>query len=186
MVTTELEATPVITPDESRSISTGARRVVLVWLGLWVTTLLGAALAVLWPGLAPAGRPHPALRATVGAIAAILVANARVLSVPFILTAFRFQGSPRLRLVGDVLVAAVLARSAITIGLALGHIGARLLPYIPQLPVEYAAAAAAAGAWVRARDRHPAWRTIARWALLALALLTAGACIEVLATPHAR
>jgi hypothetical protein len=164
----------------------GLRHVLVSYAALWSLTALAAVAGLLWPALAPAGAPHPALHPTLGAIASILSANIGVLLVPFAVVALRFNASRRSRRCGDALLLIVLGRSATTIGLALGHNGTRLLPYIPQLPLEYAAAAIAASAWLRVHT-HPdpaAFGEVARAALLTLALLAAAAVIEVLATPH--
>ena len=190
MVTTELAhpTPPAPAAHDGRQLAGGRiRQVLALWGALWAATALGMLLALPWPAQAPAGRPHPSLHPTLGAIASILATNIGVLIVPFALVALRFQSTRGWRLLADTLVLIVLGRSAITIGLALGHNGTRLLPYLPQLPVEYAAAALAAGVWIEhRREPRTSVRSLASQAVLVLALLAIAAALEVLATPHAR
>ena len=97
-----------------------------------------------WPALGPAARPHATLHPSLDAIASILLNNARVLAAPFILVAARFDRGRVSRVAGDTIVAAILVGNAIAVGFALGRWRGALIPYVPQLPVEYLAAATAA------------------------------------------
>jgi len=153
---------------------------------LWSLTATGALIGIAFPRLAPAGTPHPSLQPSVGAVVGILGQNLRVLAAPYLLAIFRFDRAPRARLAADVLVAAILAANALRIGLALGRWQARLVPYLPQLPLEYLAAATAASAWTDRRYGDADGRTLWRRALFTAVLLAAAAATEVLATPHAR
>jgi hypothetical protein len=167
-----------------RRAVTDARRVTLVFAALWALTGLGTLIGRLLPVLAPGGRPHPSLHDTVGDVAAIAATNARTLSAPFLLTAFRFTMGRRTRTLGDLLVVGLLAGNALRVGLALGRDGGRLIPYVPQLPLEWLAAAVAGGAWLKLR-RHPQTRTVVAYAATVLVLVAVSAAIETLATPHA-
>jgi hypothetical protein len=141
-----------------------------------------------WPALGPAARPHATLHPSLGAIASIVMNNARVLAAPFILLAARFDRGRVSRLAGDTIVTAILVGNGIAVGLALGRWRGALIPYIPQLPVEYLAAATAATSWLSARRHSPlsAPSTVAISAVATLALTAVAAAIEVLLTPHAR
>ena len=156
----------------------------MCWLALTAATTLAAILAVAAPALAPATPPHPTLHPTAGEVASILSHNLRVLAAPFILVAARFERTRASRIAGDAVVAAILAGNAIAVGLALGRWHAALIPFLPQLPVEYLAAATAATAWLDAR-RHRTGTTL-RSAAATLTLTATAAAIEVLLTPHAR
>ncbi|MDQ6815778.1 MAG: hypothetical protein M3018_00005 [Actinomycetota bacterium] len=158
MVTTELASPALPRPTPTSHI----RQVVLLWGGLWAITLMFAVLSLAWPALAPAGRPHPTLHPTLAAVSSIFRTNARVLAVPFVLVLSRFGSGRRSRSAGDAILALTIGTSAATVGLVLGHTGSRLLPYIPQLPVEYAAAAVAAAVWI-AHRRDCRAREIARF-----------------------
>jgi hypothetical protein len=159
----------------------------LCWVTLAAATALSAAAAVAWPALGPGTRPHATLRPSLDAIASILLNNVRVLAAPFILARARFGTTRVSRLAGDTIVATILAGNAITVGLALGRWRGALIPYVPQLPIEYLAAATAAAVWIEAR-RHaspPPWRIVVTSAATTTGLAAAAAVIEVLLTPHA-
>jgi len=160
----------------------------LCWVTLASTTALGAAAAIACPALGPATRPHATLQPSLDAIASILLNNLRVLAAPFILAAARFGATRASRLTGDAIVATILVGNAVAVGLALGRWRGTLIPFVPQLPVEYLAAATAATTWLNAR-RHStlsAPSNVATSAVATLALTAVAAAIEVLLTPHAR
>ena len=159
--------------------------ILLAYAVLWIVTLLGAAVGAVAPELAPAGLPHPTLHGSLGDVASIAGTNARVLSAPFLLAFVRFPAHRRSRQLGDLMIATVLGANALRVGLALGRWQFRLLPYVPQLPLEWLAAALAAAAWLnlRSRSRRPtAFAYLA--AILIVTFVAAG--VETLATPHAR
>ncbi len=160
----------------------------LCWVTLAAATALGAAAAIAWPVLGPATRPHAMLHPSVDAIASILLNNVRVLAAPFILAAARFGATRVSRLAGDAIVATILVGNAVAVGLALGRWREALIPFVPQLPIEYLAAATAAGAWIEVRRDAslPAPRVAAMSAVATIGLAAAAAAVEVLLTPHAR
>ena len=83
------------------------------------------------------------------------------------------------------LMLAVTAASAIPVGIELGRWHAQLLPYIPQLPLEWAALATTVSAWLLIRTNTAAAPT--RSPVLAVAtavLLIAAAALETWCTPH--
>ena len=179
------------TPQADPSATTACGRhwrvsVAAITAGLWLLTAVGALLGLAAPGLAAGGAPHPAVEPSLGAVAEILGQNLRVLAAPYLLAVFRFDRTPRARLAGDVLVAAILASNGLHVGLALGRWQARLLPYLPQLPLEYLAAAVAAGAWTDRRNASADHRALWRRAMVTALLLAAAAATDGLATPHAR
>lgn len=164
------------------------RIVCVCWVTLAAATALGAAAAIAWPALGPTTRPHATLHPSVDAIASILLNNARVLTAPFILAAARFGASGVTRLAGDAIVATILVGNATAVGLALGRWRGALIPFVPQLPIEYLAAAIAATRWIAARRRNvslPAPQTAITSAAATIGLAAAAAAIEVLLTPHA-
>ena len=167
-----------------RRTTTHALRLALVYALLWTITLLGALLGTALPDLAPGGRPHPALQESWGELASIAADNARVLSAPFLLAFFRFPAHPRTRQLGDLLIAGVLGANALRVGLALGRWHTRLIPYVPQLPLEWLAAALAGAAWLALRTGAPRQTAIAYLAAV-LVVVTAAAAVETIATPHA-
>ncbi|MFZ0977401.1 MAG: hypothetical protein WAN22_34615 [Solirubrobacteraceae bacterium] len=160
----------------------------LSWIALAATTALSAAVAMAWPALGPATRPHATLHPSLEAIASIVLNNVRVLAAPFILVAARFDCSRVSRVAGDTIVTAILIGNAIAVGLALGRWRGALIPFIPQLPVEYLAVATAATVWLNARRRSTlsAPSIAVASAVPTLGLTATAAAIEVLLTPHAR
>ncbi|MGH2856940.1 MAG: hypothetical protein ACRDMJ_05585 [Solirubrobacteraceae bacterium] len=158
------------------------------WAALAAVTAVAAATAYMWPSLGPDAAPHPALRPSVGAVVSILVNNLRVLAAPFVLAAARFARVRAGRLAGDAIVAAILASNAISVGLALGRWGTVLVRFIPQLPIEYLAAATAATAWLGARQSptRPTRLDLILQTSLTAALTAIAAVLEVLLTPHTR
>jgi hypothetical protein len=156
--------------------------------GLWVITALAVIAGAADPGIALMRSPHPALHPSVEAWASILATNSRVLCAPLLLAAVGVQHHRWGRRLGDLSVFALLTLNGGLVGVELGRWGTQLLPYLPQLPLEWLAAGASAGGWVIARrasggstDR----RALLLTALLAAGLLAAAAAVEVLLTPHA-
>lgn len=147
-------------------------------------TALGTGLALFDPALAGTTRPHPTLTGSLGDAASILQNNARLLAAPFLLAGLGFQRTPLGRRGGDAIMLALSAASTITVGLELGRWRERLLPYIPQLPIEWAALAVSLTAWLLIRTGQPQRTQITRLAILAAALAIVAASIETWCTPH--
>jgi hypothetical protein len=160
------------------------RRFTLAAGGVLGATLLGALLAVIDPASAGHTAPHPALNGTAGDAVSILANNTTVLAVPYVLWALGLPCHRIGRRLGDVAVATITGQSTLPVGIALAHWRAGLLPYIPQLPLEWAALSTTVAAWLRARDGHPTARALPGLAAITLVLLTAGASLETWATPH--
>jgi hypothetical protein len=156
---TRLRTSPSVgshrTHREARCRRVDVRTACLCWVALAATTALGAVAAMAWPALGPATRPHATLHPSLDAIASIVLNNARVLAAPLILVAARFDRGRVSRVAGDTIVAAILAGNAIAVGVALGRWRGALIPFVPQLPVEYLAAAIAATTWLNARRHSP-------------------------------
>lgn len=149
-------------------------------------TAVGVVVALADPTLAGTTAPHPALTGTVGDAAWILQNNARTLAAPFLLAAVGFPRSRLGRRAGDLTVAALAAASTVPVGLELGRWQTRLLPYLPQLPLEWAALTLAVHAWLTARNQPITIRQLAPLAAVTLVLLVGAAGLETWATPHRR
>ena len=147
-------------------------------------TLLEALIGTAAPALAPSGAPHPTLHGKLDDLASIALTNARVLSAPFLLTLFRFQDHRCTRRLGDLVIGGVLGANALRVGLALGRWHDRLLPYLPQLPLEWLAAALAAVSWLALRNGVRRQTALAYLGAV-LVLVIAAAAVETIATPHA-
>jgi hypothetical protein len=161
-----------------------ARRVAVSYAGLWMVTCVAVLVGAVAPSLAPGGHPHLTLHGTPGDFASIAIANTRVLSAPFLLALFRFPSDRRLRQLGDLLVVVLLGENALRVGLALGRDRGALLPFLPQLPLEWLAAALAAAAWLTLRTNGRR-RTGVAYLAAVLVLVAAAAAIETICTPHA-
>lgn len=174
--------------SEHASDRTAVSDTVKTTAGLFAVTAVGAGLERVWPALPGATAPHRTLHTTLAAIAQILATNLRVLALPFILALTRFQTNRASRLTADGLVIGALAANALNVGIELGRWQARLIPYLPHLPLEYLAVATATAAWLNARRLRRATqpRVTTAYALVTVLLLAVAAVIEVLLTPHAR
>jgi hypothetical protein len=161
-----------------------ARRLGAAAACVWLLTAFGVLLARLAPALAPSTHPHPALHGTLGELASVTADNLRVLAAPFLLAVFRWPDGRVTRRLGDLLIVALIAENTIAVGLALGRWGDRVLPYVPQLPLEWTALGIAGAAWLTARDGGRG-RVLAGYALATFALTISAAAVEVELTPHA-
>jgi hypothetical protein len=160
---------------------------------LWVAgaiatlTLLTALASSLVPELGPATTPHATLHASAGEAVAIAVTNARTLALPLLLCAGRWHTGRLTRHAGDVVVVALVTANAALIGVALGRYPTRLPAYLPHLPLEDAALAIAAGAWLArrlpGRAGAPA-ASLASTVALTLVATIAAALVETYAVPR--
>ena len=118
-------------------------------------TAAGIPLATTRPGARAQRRaPHPTLHGTLGELS-ILADEPAGARPPFVLAAFGVHRSRGGRRFGDLLIATVVTLNTLNVGLAIGHFGTRLLPYLPHLPLEWLALAISLGsAWLELR--HPA------------------------------
>ena len=153
-------------------------------LTVLMVTLAGVSAGLLDPRLAASIRPHPTLTGSIGDWLAILETNLRVLAVPFILAALRFPATRLGRTIGDLIVAALTALSTLTVGIELGRWRARLIAYLPHLPLEWAALSLTLAAWRLIRTGHAPRRLLTELAVWIVVLLVAAASLETWATPH--
>jgi hypothetical protein len=181
MGSSELTQAPVIPLHAGRR---HARRIALAYTALWALTGAGALIGAALPALVPAGRPHPSLHGTLSDLAAIAATNARTLSAPFLLALLGFPAHRSSRRLGDLLLGVLLAGNALRVGAALVRWRGRLLPYVPQLPVEWLAVAVAAAAWLTLRGDGRRDTALAYLAAV-LTLVVSAAAIETTCTPHA-
>jgi hypothetical protein len=157
---------------------------------LWLGTLLAAGVALPFAGqlrgffeydslgLAPAGSTSIA--------ALILANNVREAMVPFLFAALRVRRRRRHAIVtlGDLVVGASLAANVALAGLALGTYGTRLLPYLPQWPLEWGGLALALTGWRRARTGRRDPCELVLLAIAAVILLCLAALLETYLVPQ--
>jgi Stage II sporulation protein M len=190
MAATELAAATSICDRQHTRVPPGAT-VAYTLAALAIITALAAGAELVDRNLFNSPAPHPTLHPTAEAIASIFASNLRILALPFLLIVFRFHTSRAARTAGDLLLIAVVAVNGLRVGLAIGRWQTQLVPYLPHLPLEYAAAAVATSAWLQARQnaitrQSRNTRAIAATGAGGAALLIAAAVVEVLLTPHAR
>jgi hypothetical protein len=185
-------ATAELTPTAT---TVGLRRAWLeAYCAIWVVTLgVSAIVAVAGPlkaptrhllglRLQPSHTPSPRLIHVV----TLAVHNLPIAAWPLLLGVVGAHHNHIGRLVADSLVAGCLAVSVLPVGAALGAYGPALLPYIPQLPFEWAALAVGASAWLLQRHRRlTVHEGLALLALTSCMLLSA-AVLETYAVPHER
>ena len=158
-------------------------RLIAVGATVCSATGLGVLVGLVAPGLAPSGQPHPTLHGTFGEAAGILAINLRVLAAPFLLALFGPARRRATRVAGDLLVAGLVLANTLRVGATIGRLGTRLLPYLPQLPLEWLALALCATAWLRIRS-GASTRAVCLCAIATLAAAVAAASCETLLTPH--
>jgi hypothetical protein len=155
---------------------------------LWLGTLLTALVAI---PIAQDVRSLMGLRLTTApagsaGIAALLAANnLRVAAVPLLLAALSDSRRRWLPIVGDLIVSASLTVNVALGGLALGAYGPRLVPYLPQWPLEWGALALALTGWRRARRGRRDLYELLLLGIGAATLICLAALLETYAVPQA-
>ena len=165
------------------------------YTGVWATTLTSTAVVglvgrplatptrcLLGLTLSAQRNPPPQL----GHIMALATHNIPIASWPLllgVLGAHRHRFSKHL---ADGLVVACIILNTLPVGAALGAYGTVVLPYVPQLPFEWAGLALGAGAWITQRNRHgvtPTGERVATLAMIVIAM-TCAAVLETFTVPH--
>jgi len=168
-----------------------------VWLrafsGIWAMTLAVATLVaisrarlgapvrhLLGLRLEADRNPPPDL----GHVLALTAHNVPIAAWPLLLGVVGAHRDRRARSLADALLLACVLANIAPVGAALGAYGTRLLPYIPQLPLEWAGLALGATAWLIQRRRP--LRVCEGVAVLALTttVLLCAAVLETFAVPH--
>lgn len=163
------------------------------YVAAWLSTLACALLVAAAGGAAQAwlrkligARLDPALNAppALGQVLALAAHNLPITAWPILLGVVGAHRSAGWRLAADVLVVAALIANTAPVGAALAAYGPPLLPYLPQLPIEWAALALGTSAWLIQR-RRPLARSegIALFALTGAVVLCA-ALVETVGVPH--
>lgn len=158
---------------------------------IWAATLGAAALvAAIGPLNQPVQRllglrldangtppPHPAH------VVALAAHNFPIAAWPLLIGVLGAHRKPVGRHVADAVLIACLSINVLPVGAALGAYGPALLPYVPQLPLEWAGLALGASAWLMQRRRAlAASQGVAVAALIGIVLICAAA-VETLAVP---
>jgi len=163
------------------------------YAAVWIATLVPAALVAVEgePLVLPVrhvlGLALTAHRNPPPSIGQILLSEAHNLPVvgwPLLLGLIGAHRHRAAKRVADGLLTSCLIINSLQVGAALGAYGAPLLPYLPQLPLEWGALALGASAWLLQRRQ-----TLTVPEGLGLLALTAGvlllaAALETVAVPH--
>lgn len=105
---------------------------------------------------------------------------------PLLLGPLRARDNHRTRRAANVLLYACVLANCIPVGAAIGACGTPLLPYIPQLPVEWAALAVGYGSWLLERRSPLTPRRRLQLGGVVAATLLIAAALETYATPRVR
>lgn len=189
MATAELTVTPAARTPPGDLL----RASLTAYAAIWVATLTSAVVVALSGASARALVRHsvglhlnPGLSPppSVARVLMLMAHNIPIAAWPLLLGVMGAHRHRHARRFADVLVVACMIVNVLPVGAALGAAGSALLPYIPQLPFEWAGLALGASAWLVQRKRT---LTIAD-GLVVLAVasgeLLLAAALETLAVPH--
>ncbi len=169
----------------------------MAWLyayaAVWIATLVPAALVALaGQALALPVRHLLALALTahrnpppsIGHVLSSAAHNTPIVGWPLLLGLVGAHRHPLAKHVADGVLLACIIANTLQVGAALGAYGVPLLPYIPNVPLEWAALALGASAWLL--QRRQALAVLEGLGLLALivAVLLCAAALETVAVPH--
>ena len=181
------------TPTRPRATKTAielTKTFLVTYSFLWALTL-GSAIIFGWPLLPVAHEwigdrlllePHTV--PSLGAVAELFAHNLLVAGWPLVFVLLQLHRAAWQREFGTVLLGGFLIVNASFVGAASGVAGDALVPYVVHLPVEWAALAAAATAWLVACKRPLSRATLAVLAVVFVILVAAAAALETYAVPH--
>ena len=170
-----------------------ARATLRLYTAIWTITL-AAAVAVRLAG-PPAWREvrrllrlaldaHSTPVPSAGHVLALAAHNIPIAAWPLLLSPIGLPARRPVRWAADALLIACVCANTLPVGVALGGYGGLLLPYVPQLPVEYAGLAVGYGSWLVERRRPLRRRERLQWGAITALLLICAAMIETFAVPH--
>jgi hypothetical protein len=129
-------------------------------------------------------RIRPASPPTLPAAAALLVNNARATGWPVLAVVMRAQHPAWLQRVVHAAVLASLAVNLLPVAAAIGVYRARLVPYLPHLPLELYAITTGPTTWLLSTRQPLTRRQLTLIAGSLLIALTGAALLETWAVPH--
>jgi hypothetical protein len=193
-------ATAELAPTGRPARAPAAHRVSLlalwfrVYCFIWMATLVPAGIVALAGAplvdpirgfldlaLDPARNPPPHF----GSVLLLAAYNLRLSAWPLLLGPWGAHRSHIQSRAADALLLVLLIANASQVGAAVGAYGTRaLLPYLPGLPLEWAAIALGATAWLRQRQREMTPRSALATLTLIAILLLGAAVLETVAVPH--
>jgi hypothetical protein len=162
-----------------------------VYAGVWVLTLvLTVGVAVGAVGVRASVRhvlglslkPDPAPQ--FGHVLALAAHNIPIVSWPLLLGVMGAHRSRLGRSIADTTVAAFVFANTLPVGVALGAYGTVLVPYVPQLPLEWGGLALGACGWLAQRREALSVREGLGVFVLIVCVLVGAAVVETVAVPH--
>lgn len=162
----------------------------LTYVVLWALTL-GSAIIFGWPLLPVAYEwigdrlllePHTV--PSIGAAADLFAHNLLAAGWPLVFVLLQLHRAAWQREFGTLLLGGFLIVNASFVGAASGVAGDALVPYVVHLPVEWAALAVSATAWLVACKRPLSRTALAVLVVAFVSLLAAAAMLETYAVPH--
>jgi len=109
--------------------------------------------------------------------------NLRIALLPLLLVAIGAGRRATPRAIGDAVVSGTLLLNALLVGAALGVHGQRLVPFLPHLPLEWAAFGCSAAPWLIGRGESVRRGDVAVATGAVVLLLAAAAVVETFLTP---
>lgn len=158
------------------SATLAATALVMV-LGEPLTSLTRRLLAL---SLDPGSTPTP----TLWHVCALCAHNIPITAWPLLLSYTGAARSRRSRAAADTMLGACVIANTLPVGAALAAYGRPLVPYVPQLPLEWAALALGAAAWLVERRQPLTMRQRLTWLAVTAVVLTSAAALETFSVPH--
>jgi hypothetical protein len=163
------------------------------YTAIWAATVVSAALvATGGPGLTQPVRqllgahltPHNTPPPNLSHILGLAAHNIPIAAWPLLLGVLGADRHRLTRQLADTLVVACLLANTLIVGAALGAYGRPLVPYLPQLPLEWAGLALGASSWLIQRERELTGRERLLWLAVTAGVLVCAAALETVAVPH--
>jgi len=110
--------------------------------------------------------------------------NLPIAGWPLLLGVVRAHGHQVGRQLADCVLLACIGVNVLPVGAAFGAYGTALLPYVPQLPLEWAGLAFGASGWLVQRHRPLGCPQGLMMLVLTASVLLAAAAVETFAVPH--
>jgi len=179
-------------PPRTRSSHGPAGAFLATYTALWASTLIAATLTAAVPCVAHTARgalgltliPAQNPPATLGRVLRLGAHNLPIAAWPLLLGLAGIARSRPARHATDMLLAGCTLANTLPVGGAIGAYGGRLLPYIPQLPLEWAALAAGYCSWLVQRQHPISGRQRVAWLALTAVLVVTSAAVETSAVPR--
>jgi hypothetical protein len=121
---------------------------------------------------------------TVERVLALSAHNIPIAAWPLLLGVMGTQRHRLGRRIADTVVIACIMANVLPVGAALGSYGPSLLPYVPQLPLEWAGLALGASSWLVQRRGALTLGEGLVWLFLIVGALLCAAVLETVGVPH--